>query len=384
MGLGPTRPSTGSGTTTNKDPRLDEFLSEMPLNGLFVKNAQNQMQGIGVDASTIISLVNSNVPSMIASAEVEISRKADSSSLVMKADASSLVSKADSSSLVQYALKSSVDSLQSTISSKMDASSQIGLDRVTGLSNVLLAKLDASSNIESSKVSGLDQLLSGKVDGSSIVNINQAISNKADASSLANVSQSLTNKADASALSTFSQSLSNKVDVSGISAVGKSGNYNDLTNRPTIPTLNYPVTSVNAKTGVVILNAADVSAAAMLHTHQISDVSGLAAVIANKADSSGVAKVRYYTATSDTSSVWTVNIGTDFTEVYDVQVQPVSVANTIAGIRQCSLNSYTSSSKSFSGLTYGNNTITSLLITAGASTLQLVPATVVRLRVEGK
>jgi len=346
MGLGPTRPSTGSGTTTNKDPRLDEFLSEIPLNGLFVKNAQNQMQGIGVDVSSIVNLVNANFPSMIASTESEVLRKADSSSLAMKADASSLA---------QYALKSSVDSLQSTISSKMDASSQIGLDRVTGLSNSLSAKLDASSSIDNSKVTGLAQM------------------------------------------------LASKVDASAVAAVAKSGNYSDLTNKPSIPnsvaqlsdasgyakkseipTLNYPVNSVNAKTGAVVLNASDVNAAAITHSHQISDVSGLAAVIASKADSSGVAKVRYYTATSDVSSVWTVNIGTDFAEVYDVQVQPVSVANTIAGIRQCSLNAYTSSTKSFSGLTYGNNTITSLLITAGANTLQLVPATVVRLRVEGK
>lgn len=371
MGLGPNRPSTGGGTTTNKDPRLDTFLAEMPTNGLFVKNSQDQMQAIGVDASTIVGLVNANVPSMIASAEVEISRKADSSSLVMKADVSSVVSKADSSSLVNYAFKSSVEALQSTLNNKLDASSQISLDRVTGLYSSLSAKLDASSNIDSSKVSGLPQLLSGKADSSGLVSVNQ--------------------------------SLANKIDVSAVSAAGKSGSYTDLTNKPAIPmtvaqltdasayakkvdipSLNYPVTSVNTKTGTVVLNAADVSAASIVHTHQISDVSGLASVIANKADSSGVAKVRYYTATSDASSVWTVSLGTDFTEVYDVQVQPVSIANTVAGIRQCSLNSYTNSSKTLSGVTYGGNTLTTILISAGANGLQLMPSTVVRLRVEGK
>lgn len=387
MGLGPNRPSTGGGTTTNKDPRLDEFLTEMPTNGLFVKNSQNHMQGIGVDASTIVNLVNANVPSMITNAQVDMTRKADASSLVMKADVSSLVSKADSSSLVNYAFKSSVDSLQSTLNNKLDASSQISLDRVTGLSGSLSAKLDASSNIDSSKVSGLSQLLSGKADSSELVSLNQSLVNKADTSSLTNISQS----------------LANKIDASGVSAAGKSGNYTDLTNKPTIPTtvaqltdassyakksdvptLNYPVTSVNTKTGAVVLNAADVSAAAIGHTHQISDVSGLTASLANKADSSVVAKVRYYTATSDASSVWTINLGTDFTQVLDVQAVAVSIANTIAGIRQCSLNSYSSTSTSVSGLTFGSNTLTTVLISAGANGLQLMPSTVVKVRVEGR
>lgn len=428
MGLGPNRPSTSGGATTNKDPRLDTFLAEMPINGLFVKNSQDHMQGIGVDASTIVGLVNANVPSMIASAEVEISRKADSSSLVMKADVSSLVSKADSSSLVNYAFKSSVEALQSTLNNKLDASSQISLDRVTGLSSSLSAKLDASSNIDSSKVSGLSQLLSGK----------------ADSSGLVSVSQALVNKADSSSLTSITQNLANKIDASGVSAAGKSGSYADLTNKPAsfppsththpisdivglqnslnakldasgaisynnlndkpaipttvaqltdasayakksdVPSLNYPITSVNTKTGAVVLNAADVSAAAIAHTHQISDVSGLSAIIANKADSSSVAKVRYYTATSDASSIWTVNLGTDFAQVLDVQAVAQSTANTVGGVRQASLNAYTATSTSVSGITFGGNILTTVLISAGANGLSLFPNTVVKVRVEGR
>lgn len=95
-------------------------------------------------------------------------------------------------------------------------------------------------------------------------------------------------------------------------------------------------------------------------------------------------KVKYYTATSDASSVWTVVLGTDFTEVLDVQVQPVSTANTVVGVRSASLNAYTATSTSVSGVTYGNNVLTTVLIGLGANTLALTPTTVVRVRVEGK
>lgn len=150
-----------------------------------------------------------------------------------------------------------------------------------------------------------------------------------------------------------------------------------------IPTVNYPVSSVNSKTGAVVLSNTDVGAAATSHTHSQADITGLTATLATKADASSVAKVRYYTATSDSNSVWTVNLGTDFTTVKDVQVQPVSVANTIAGIRQASLNAYTATSTTVSGITYGNNVLSTILISAGANALALAPTTGVRVRVEG-
>lgn len=246
-----------------------------------------------------------------------------------------------------------------------------------------------------------------------------------------------------------------------------------IRNKPTIPTVSYPVTSVNTKTGAVVLTNTDVGAAATGHTHVTGDVTGLQASLDSKAttaslsayvtnssltttltgyatnsaltsglsgkyntptgttlqyirgdgsvatfptiptvptnvsaftndsgyitasslpnyrrvDNSAVAapiKVKYYTATSDANSVWTVALGTDFTEVLDVQVQPVSVANTVAGVRSASLNAYTSTSTSVSGITYGNNVLTTVLIGLGANTLALTPVTVVRVRVEGK
>lgn len=54
----------------------------------------------------------------------------------------------------------------------------------------------------------------------------------------------------------------NASKISGLANVATSGNYVDLANKPTIPTVNYPVTSVNTKTGAVTLNASDVGAIA--------------------------------------------------------------------------------------------------------------------------
>lgn len=45
MSIGPQRPSKGGGSVT--DPRLDTFLSEMPVNELFYKNSSDQMEGSG-------------------------------------------------------------------------------------------------------------------------------------------------------------------------------------------------------------------------------------------------------------------------------------------------------------------------------------------------
>ena len=49
-----------------------------------------------------------------------------------------------------------------------------------------------------------------------------------------------------------------KANTSDLAAVATTGNYNDLSNKPTIPTV--PVQSVNGKTGAVVLTASDVNA----------------------------------------------------------------------------------------------------------------------------
>lgn len=55
-----------------------------------------------------------------------------------------------------------------------------------------------------------------------------------------------------------------------------------IKNKPAIPTVNYPVTSVNTKTGAVVLTNTDVGAAATVHTHTISDITNLQTTLNGK------------------------------------------------------------------------------------------------------
>lgn len=65
-------------------------------------------------------------------------------------------------------------------------------------------------------------------------------------------------------------------DIGGFSKVATSGSYNDLKDKPTIPTVNYPVTSVNGKSGAITLTHSDVGAAYKNHTHNLSELNGVA------------------------------------------------------------------------------------------------------------
>lgn len=47
-----------------------------------------------------------------------------------------------------------------------------------------------------------------------------------------------------------------------------------IKNKPSIPTVNYPVTSVNTKNGAVVLTNTDVNAAALNHSHAFVDITG--------------------------------------------------------------------------------------------------------------
>lgn len=72
-----------------------------------------------------------------------------------------------------------------------------------------------------------------------------------------------------------------------------------IKNKPIIPSVNYPVTSVNTKTGAVVLTNTDVGAAATVHTHSISDVTGLQASLDSKATT---ASLSGYVTTSSLST----------------------------------------------------------------------------------
>lgn len=135
-----------------------------------------------------------------------------------------------------------------------------------------------------------------------------------------------------------------------------------------VPKVSYPVNSVNGKTGTVTIT--------------IADLEGLQSQLDAKMAKADLV-VKYYTATSTSNGVWTVNLGTDFKEVLDVQVTAVSTGSVLGGIRQAALNAYTSASKTLTGMTYGSNTITTILV-GGAQGLALIPNTAVRVRVEGR
>ncbi|MFZ1301127.1 MAG: hypothetical protein WAQ27_00910 [Candidatus Microsaccharimonas sp.] len=65
--------------------------------------------------------------------------------------------------------------------------------------------------------------------------------------------------------------------ITGLSTVATSGSYNDLSNKPTIPTV--PVTSVNTQTGAVVLGADDISDTSATHKFTTAaDISKLAGV----------------------------------------------------------------------------------------------------------
>ncbi len=89
------------------------------------------------------------------------------------------------------------------------------------------------------------------------------------------------------------------------SGVAYSGSYQDLLDKPEIPDVDYPVTSVNNKTGGVVLNASDVGAAGLEHTHTITDISGLQSILDNKLDNSSTISYASITGTPSLSAVAT-------------------------------------------------------------------------------
>lgn len=74
-----------------------------------------------------------------------------------------------------------------------------------------------------------------------------------------------------------------------------------IKNKPAIPSVNYPVTSVNTKTGAVVLTNTDVGAAATSHTHVIADVTGLQTSLDSKATTTSLSA--YVTNSSLTTTL---------------------------------------------------------------------------------
>lgn len=232
---------------------------------------------------------------------------------------------------------------------------------ITGLQSALENKITSGSAIPYASVTGKPTLSNVAISGSYV---------------------DLTNKPIL-----FSGSYTDLTSKPTFATVATTGAYSDLTGAPTIPTNTTqltngsgyitagqaPVQSVNTKTGAVNLTYTDVAAAPIGQ--------GTRYIRATNTQATGV-KVKYYLATSDSLGGWALSLGTDFTEIMDVQVQAVSSSG-ITGIRQATINSYTSSSTSLSGSTYGNMVLTTVLIGVGANTLSLIGSTPVKIRVEG-
>lgn len=183
----------------------------------------------------------------------------------------------------------------------------------------------------------------------------------------------------------FSGSYADLTNKPVFATVATSGAYADLTGKPVIPTAtsqltndsgyitSVPVSSVNSKTGAVTLAATDVGAAPSAQGTKYYRQAGTQVT--------GV-KVKYYTVTADSAGAWTLSLGSDFTEVLDVQATALSTSSTITGIRQATVNTYTSTSTTLSGGVFTNSVLVTVLI-SGTNSLAMVPSATVKVRVEG-
>ena len=119
---------------------------------------------------------------------------------------------------------------------------------------------------------------------------------------------------------------------SDVGAIGKSDGipYSQITNTPTIPqavtnvsqlvndagyisSVTFPVTTVNGKTGNITLSASDIGAASVNHGHVIADVSGLQAQLDSKASATTLSGYATTTAlTSGLSAKFNTPTGTTF------------------------------------------------------------------------
>lgn len=151
--------------------------------------------------------------------------------------------------------------------------------------------------------------------------------------------------------------------VTGLSTVATSGSYNDLSNRPTIPTVNYPVISVNGKTGSVVITTTDIGAAAVSHVHSISEVINLQTTLNGKFNTPTgttsqyvrgdgtlatfpsiptVRRVETYLGSTDSSGNYSVVYSTPFSSVPDVQPQlQAGTASQVVRITSSTVSGFT-------------------------------------------
>ena len=99
------------------------------------------------------------------------------------------------------------------------------------------------------------------------------------------------------------------------------GDTNVIFTMPTIPTVSYPVTSVNTKTGAVVLSASDVGASASDHTHTLT--------IASDSGTSAldmVANTTYKMTAGGSTFIFKTPSGSSYS-------LPIAAASTLGGIQ---------------------------------------------------
>lgn len=97
-----------------------------------------------------------------------------------------------------------------------------------------------------------------------------------------------------------------------------------IKNKPSIPTVNYPVVSVNGKTGAVALTSTDVGAAPATHIHAIADITGLQTALNNKV---GVGAPIAYSVLTGAPTLSTVATSGSYVDLTNKPVIPAAQIN---------------------------------------------------------
>jgi len=134
-----------------------------------------------------------------------------------------------------------------------------------------------------------------------------------------------------------------------------------IKNKPVIPTVSYPVTSVNTKTGAVVLTNTDVGAAATNHTHAIADVTNLQTALNGKFNSPTGTTAQYLRGDGSTATFPTIpstQVNSDWSATTGI-AQILNKPTTVAGygitdaVSQASLTTSLSGYATTSALTSG-------------------------------
>lgn len=317
MSIGPQRPLKSSSGTT--DPRLDNLLSEMPVNELFYKNSSDQMTGSG------FVVPDMKLPSVLIGT--------DSSSNFKPFTFSPLAQQIIASNSEQMIRGMLGIEIPENVSQLTNDAGYITLSQVPSQTPQVNTDWNSTSGV--SQLLNKPTLFSGAysdLTGKPVLFSGNYADLTGKPSLFDGTYASLTGKPTSFVPSAHTHIIS---DVTGLQttldskvSVGSNIPYSVLTgtpvipaaqvqsdwnqsntsaldfikNKPTIPSVNYPVTSVNTKTGAVVLTNTDVGAAATVHTHSIADVTGLQASLDSKATASSLSG---YVTTSSLSTTLT-------------------------------------------------------------------------------